>query len=137
MLGGSHVLHATIWVRCAPQDYDGWAKDCGEQWAWKNVLPIYKDIENSSPAAPASSTAPKGWCRWTTTTSWMKSTIRLSTRQCSPASSSTPTTTASSWTACPRSRSTSLAANASTPGRPTSSRYASVLRSSPTPKCIR
>lgn len=31
VLGGSHALNATIWVRCAPQDYDDWAKDCGEQ----------------------------------------------------------------------------------------------------------
>lgn len=48
VLGGSHALNATIWVRCAPADFDGWAKDCGEQWAWRNVLPIYKSIEDFS-----------------------------------------------------------------------------------------
>jgi len=51
VLGGSHALNAAIWVRCAPQDFDDWAKDCGAQWAWKNVLPIYKEIENFSGGA--------------------------------------------------------------------------------------
>lgn len=48
VLGGSHALNATIWVRCAPQDFDGWAEECGERWSWRNVLPIYKSIENYS-----------------------------------------------------------------------------------------
>lgn len=51
VLGGSHALNATIWVRGAAQDFDDWAKDCGEQWAWKNVLPIYKQIEDFSGGA--------------------------------------------------------------------------------------
>jgi len=48
VLGGSHALNATIWVRCAPQDFDGWAKECGSSWAWENVLPVYREIENFS-----------------------------------------------------------------------------------------
>ncbi|PRA04476.1 oxidoreductase [Arthrobacter sp. MYb229] len=48
VLGGSHALNATIWVRCAPQDFDGWAEESGERWSWRNVLPIYKSIENYS-----------------------------------------------------------------------------------------
>lgn len=51
VLGGSHALNATIWVRCAPQDFDGWAEDCGEHWSWRNVLPIYKSIESFSGGA--------------------------------------------------------------------------------------
>ena len=46
VLGGSHALNATIWVRCAQQDFDDWAKTCGPAWAWDNVLPIYKGIED-------------------------------------------------------------------------------------------
>ncbi|MGQ3383443.1 GMC family oxidoreductase [Glutamicibacter sp. TV12E] len=46
VLGGSHALNATIWVRCAQQDFDGWAEHCGPAWAWENVLPIYRDIED-------------------------------------------------------------------------------------------
>lgn len=48
VLGGSHALNATIWVRCAQQDFDDWAKTCGPAWAWENVLPIYKGIEDFS-----------------------------------------------------------------------------------------
>ncbi|WP_110588463.1 GMC family oxidoreductase [Microbacterium suaedae] len=48
VLGGSHALNATIWVRCAPSDYDGWAESCGPEWAWENVLPVYRAIEDFS-----------------------------------------------------------------------------------------
>ncbi|UYQ77197.1 GMC family oxidoreductase [Glutamicibacter sp. JL.03c] len=48
VLGGSHALNATIWVRCAQQDFDGWAQDCGPEWAWDKVLPVYRDIEDFS-----------------------------------------------------------------------------------------
>ncbi|WP_434063201.1 GMC family oxidoreductase [Glutamicibacter ectropisis] len=51
VLGGSHALNATIWVRCAQQDFDGWAQECGSQWAWDKVLPIYKDMEDFSGGA--------------------------------------------------------------------------------------
>lgn len=48
VLGGSHALNATIWVRCSPHDFNGWAEQCGEHWAWKNVLPVYKAMEDYS-----------------------------------------------------------------------------------------
>lgn len=51
VLGGSHALNATIWVRCAQQDFDGWAEHCGPEWAWENVLPVYRDIEDFSGGA--------------------------------------------------------------------------------------
>ncbi|MCO1337404.1 oxidoreductase [Kocuria polaris] len=51
VLGGSHALNATIWVRCAPEDFDGWAEACGEEWAWKNVLPVYRAMEDFSGGA--------------------------------------------------------------------------------------
>ncbi len=46
VLGGSHALNAMIWVRCAPQDFDHWASLGNEGWAWADVLPVYKQIEN-------------------------------------------------------------------------------------------
>lgn len=46
VLGGSHALNATIWVRCAPQDFDRWAETCGPEWSWERVLPVYKAIED-------------------------------------------------------------------------------------------
>ncbi|RZU66256.1 choline dehydrogenase-like flavoprotein [Microterricola gilva] len=46
VLGGSHALNAMIWVRCAPSDFDHWAALGNDGWAWDDVLPIYKQIED-------------------------------------------------------------------------------------------
>ena len=46
VLGGSHSLNATIWVRCSPVDFDHWASLGNDGWAWDDVLPVYKAIEN-------------------------------------------------------------------------------------------
>lgn len=48
VLGGSHALNATIWVRCAPSDFDSWAEECGPQWRWEKVREIYREIEDFS-----------------------------------------------------------------------------------------
>ena len=48
VLGGSHALNAMIWVRCAPADFDHWASLGNEGWAWNDVLPVYKAIEDYS-----------------------------------------------------------------------------------------
>ncbi|AGF73768.1 GMC family oxidoreductase [Corynebacterium halotolerans] len=46
VLGGSHALNATIWVRGARQDYDTWAYLGNAGWSWEDVLPVFKAIEN-------------------------------------------------------------------------------------------
>ena len=46
VLGGSHALNATIWVRGAKQDYDTWAYLGCPGWSWEEVLPAFKAIEN-------------------------------------------------------------------------------------------
>ncbi|MDQ4500830.1 GMC family oxidoreductase N-terminal domain-containing protein [Sinomonas sp. ASV322] len=46
VMGGSHALNATIWVRGARQDYDTWAYLGCPGWSWDDVLPIFKAIEN-------------------------------------------------------------------------------------------
>ena len=51
VLGGSHALNAMIWVRCAPADFDHWASLGNEGWAWNDVLPVYKAIEDYSGGA--------------------------------------------------------------------------------------
>lgn len=51
VLGGSHALNATIWVRCAPQDFDDWAALGNDGWSWSDVLPVYRDIERYSGGA--------------------------------------------------------------------------------------
>jgi choline dehydrogenase len=35
-----------IYVRCAPQDYDHWESLGNPGWGWKDVLPVFKAIEN-------------------------------------------------------------------------------------------
>lgn len=46
VMGGSHALNATIWVRGAKQDYDTWAYLGNDGWSWEDVLPLFKKIEN-------------------------------------------------------------------------------------------
>ena len=47
VLGGSHSLNASIYVRGNPKDYDDWAKAGCTGWGWKDVEPIFLNkIEN-------------------------------------------------------------------------------------------
>ncbi|GAB3272022.1 GMC family oxidoreductase N-terminal domain-containing protein [Arthrobacter pigmenti] len=46
VMGGSHALNASIWVRGAKQDYDTWAYLGCPGWSWDDVLPVFKAIEN-------------------------------------------------------------------------------------------
>jgi choline dehydrogenase len=47
VMGGSHALNATIWVRGDRWDYDTWASEHGcTGWSWDEVLPYFKAIEN-------------------------------------------------------------------------------------------
>ena len=46
VLGGSHALNATIWVRGTEQDYDTWAYMGCPGWSWDEVLPVFKAIES-------------------------------------------------------------------------------------------
>ncbi|MFT4470746.1 GMC family oxidoreductase [Arthrobacter sulfonylureivorans] len=45
VLGGSHALNATIWVRGDRRDFDSWAKSGCTGWSWDEVLPYFKAIE--------------------------------------------------------------------------------------------
>lgn len=53
VLGGSHALNATIWVRGAEQDYDAWAVDGCPGWSWVDVLPWFMALETYFPPAGA------------------------------------------------------------------------------------
>lgn len=46
VMGGSHALNATIWVRGDRSDFDSWAEQGCRGWAWEDVLPVFKAIEN-------------------------------------------------------------------------------------------
>ena len=52
VMGGSHALNATIWVRGAKEDYDTWAYLGCDGWSWDEVLPAFKAIENYPQGAP-------------------------------------------------------------------------------------
>lgn len=51
VLGGSHALNAAIWVRCAPSDFDGWAALGNDGWSWRDMLPVYRAMEDFSGGA--------------------------------------------------------------------------------------
>ncbi|WP_432502867.1 GMC family oxidoreductase [Kineococcus arenarius] len=46
VVGGSHALNATIYVRGHASDYDAWADAGCEGWSWADVLPVFKAIED-------------------------------------------------------------------------------------------
>ncbi|WP_193128608.1 GMC family oxidoreductase [Gulosibacter sediminis] len=48
VLGGSHSLNATIWVRGAHGDYDRWEREGAEGWSWADVAPVFKRIEKTT-----------------------------------------------------------------------------------------
>jgi choline dehydrogenase len=44
--GGSSAVGNTVAIRGTPEDYDEWAKDGNPLWAWDNVLPHFRTLEN-------------------------------------------------------------------------------------------
>ncbi|MBB5750266.1 GMC family oxidoreductase [Micrococcus sp. TA1] len=52
VLGGSHALNATIWVRGDRADFDGWAQDGCTGWSWDEVLPYFRAIEAYADGEP-------------------------------------------------------------------------------------
>ncbi len=46
-LGGSSSINAMIYMRGQKRDYDEWARLSGDRaWAWDNVLPLFKSVED-------------------------------------------------------------------------------------------
>ncbi len=45
-LGGSSAVNGMIYVRGHPQDYDDWAAQGNQGWAWSDMLKAFREIEN-------------------------------------------------------------------------------------------
>jgi choline dehydrogenase-like flavoprotein len=50
-VGGSSLINAMICTRGQPQDYDGWAALGCEGWGWRDVLPVFRRIEDNTRGA--------------------------------------------------------------------------------------
>ena len=50
-LGGSSNLNAQMWIRGHRADYDSWAANGCEGWAYDDVLPFFQRAERRSPDA--------------------------------------------------------------------------------------
>ncbi|WP_085580046.1 MULTISPECIES: GMC family oxidoreductase [unclassified Pseudomonas] len=46
VLGGCSSINGMIYMRGQAGDYDGWAAEGNPGWAWRNVLPLFKQSEN-------------------------------------------------------------------------------------------
>ncbi len=47
VIGGGSSVNAMLYVRGQAEDYDEWASLGNEGWSYKDVLPVYKDLENN------------------------------------------------------------------------------------------
>jgi len=46
VLGGSSSINGMLYVRGLPEDYDGWRQTGCDGWAWSDVEPVFRRIEN-------------------------------------------------------------------------------------------
>lgn len=46
-LGGSSAINAMIYIRCQPEDYDGWAALGNRGWSYEEVLPYFRRSEDN------------------------------------------------------------------------------------------
>jgi choline dehydrogenase-like flavoprotein len=47
VIGGGSSVNAMLYVRGQAEDYDGWAQDGNRGWSYRDVLPVFRDMENN------------------------------------------------------------------------------------------
>ena len=47
-LGGSSAINLMLYIRGAATDCDEWTELGCDGWAWSDVLPVFKDLENNA-----------------------------------------------------------------------------------------
>ena len=53
VIGGSSSINGLLYVRGQPEDFDNWAYEQGNKgWAWNDVLPYFKKLENWDHKSP-------------------------------------------------------------------------------------
>src|SRR5690606_6504697 len=53
LYGGSSSINAMVFIRGHPADYDGWAAAGNPGWAFADLLPVFKAIEDNGAGADA------------------------------------------------------------------------------------
>ena len=51
VLGGSSSINAMVFIRGNPADYDDWAAAGNPGWGWRDVLPVFRAIEDNAGGA--------------------------------------------------------------------------------------
>ena len=46
VIGGSGAINAQIFLRGLPEDYDAWAAQGNDEWAFVNILPFFRQLES-------------------------------------------------------------------------------------------
>ena len=48
VMGGSGAVNGQVFLRGLPEDYDGWATQGNDQWAYRHVLPFFRKLESDA-----------------------------------------------------------------------------------------
>jgi choline dehydrogenase len=51
ILGGSSSINAMVYIRGNPADYDDWAAAGNPGWGWRDVLPVFRTLEDNEGGA--------------------------------------------------------------------------------------
>ncbi|MDO6966539.1 GMC family oxidoreductase [Rhizobium alvei] len=51
ILGGSGSINAMVWIRGDARDFDDWASEGNSGWSYRDVLPVFKDLEDNEAGA--------------------------------------------------------------------------------------